>query len=69
MAPQLEEPTRPCRWSACVCPAVGDGSVRDKVSEQAAVELTQNLEYWPPAIELACGYLVSCTLGPAEVSR
>lgn len=46
-----------------------DGSVWDKVSEQAAVELAQNLEYWPLAIELACGYLASCGLGLAEVPR
>ncbi|MFD6625642.1 hypothetical protein [Streptomyces diastaticus] len=46
-----------------------DGSVWDKGSEQAAVELAQNLEYWPLAIELACGYLASCGLGLAEVSR
>lgn len=46
-----------------------DGFIWDKASEQAAVELAQNLEYWPLAIELACGYLASCGLGLAEVPR
>lgn len=46
-----------------------DGSVWNKVSEQAAVELAHNLECWPLAIELACGYLASCGLGLEEVPR
>lgn len=40
-----------------------------KTHEQAATELVRNLEHWPLAIELACGYLAGCGLGLAEVPR
>ncbi|MFG2754326.1 NB-ARC domain-containing protein [Streptomyces xanthophaeus] len=46
-----------------------DDAFWSETHEQAATELVRNLEHWPLAIELACGYLAGCGLGLAEVPR
>ncbi|MER6393587.1 NB-ARC domain-containing protein [Streptomyces sp. NPDC001523] len=46
-----------------------DDAFWSETHEQVATELVRNLEHWPLAIELACGYLAGCGLGLAEVPR
>ncbi|MFJ9823907.1 NB-ARC domain-containing protein [Streptomyces sp. NPDC101160] len=46
-----------------------DNALWSETHEQTATELVRNLEHWPLAIELACGYLAGCGLGLAEAPR
>ncbi|MFB7052031.1 NB-ARC domain-containing protein [Streptomyces vinaceus] len=46
-----------------------DDALWSETHERVATELVRNLEHWPLAIELACGYLAGCGLGLAEVPR
>ncbi|MFI2239447.1 tetratricopeptide repeat protein [Streptomyces chrestomyceticus] len=41
----------------------------DDLSEQTASDLAQRLEYWPLAIELACGHLAGSEFGLKEAAR
>ncbi|MFF4445988.1 NB-ARC domain-containing protein [Streptomyces sp. NPDC001502] len=41
----------------------------DALSERTASDLAQRLNYWPLAIELACGHLAGCEFGLNEAAR
>lgn len=59
----------PGQASALIRLRLGQEQDWDAGSEKAAADLAQRLQYWPLAIELACGHLAGCELGPGEAAR
>ncbi|MFB7129740.1 NB-ARC domain-containing protein [Kitasatospora sp. NPDC056273] len=59
----------PTEAGALVRLRLADDSPWDEHAERAAMDLSAALAHWPLALELACGYLLSCELGLAEVPR
>ncbi|MFE0377891.1 NB-ARC domain-containing protein [Streptomyces inhibens] len=59
----------PDQATALIRMRLSEGEDWSSHSEQTASDLAQRLEYWPLAIELACGHLAGCEFGLSEAAR
>ncbi|MFK8906771.1 NB-ARC domain-containing protein [Streptomyces sp. YS-3] len=59
----------PGQATALIRLRLGQDQDWDATSEQTAADLAQRLQYWPLAIELACGHLAGCELGLGDAAR
>ncbi|MFC5147044.1 NB-ARC domain-containing protein [Streptomyces aureoversilis] len=56
----------PDQATALIQMRLGEQEGWDARSERTAAALAERLEYWPLAMELACGYLAGCEFGLSE---